>query len=1411
MPTADSIIIYFNIGIIIFLFLGALLGLKKGFFKSTYNLVVFLGLLIIGLIISPLFTKMILNFDISKIVQFDVEGVAITSMESSIAQVAGVLVPALEGKVVPGTEMYELVYQFISMIARLMFVIIWFFLTVTLFKLISWIVYLIIRPGKKTKKKKTMNSRFMGMGVGFIHALVVIFIMSIPLAGLISIASSAEALIESDPSEETISYEGEESSFIEIAEGQEDEAFDVVFEVMSKYRSTVMGGISGLIKIDNEGLDERAFSSMFAIKYNKKKIRLTSEIKKGLSIYSLIEEKIDGEITLNKIMALDDETIDYIATSLKNLKIINVIPPIGLEFAYLTGELDMLTEEDYSVILSDVKGVNFSNDISLLFNSGIKAGKLGIFEEQETDFYLNLDVAKVKEIFSEIGSMELLNAIDEFAFEFIVKLDEFREVLIGADIDPDEIDFVGVSLGDEIANLGNLYEAFREMKVAYNTTTQAINLDLVTDDSINLFSTAVYNSDLFSKNVKVLTNFLINQLPEEYKNILTIEIIEQNDFVSILTLGVILIKANILSDDFYFTDLFTEEIIEKIAIQISSSHLLADNINGVLDIILTEANLPFAIEIPDSFTWYGETGKTELKSLLGSAGQLFELGIAENTFIDNLNSENINELADIMGDSVILMYNMNNLLNFAIDESGISDTVTIIIREIDWTSTEGKAEFKNILGSVALIFEAKLLDNPNFATLSDGTVDTNMDGIINEQDDNIIKDLANKLSSSIIIKDNLSNIINQVVSTQIPELELETFSDPNEWTERELDSIFRATKIIITKENIPEDLFVLPENEIDTILTSKLISQIFVKTIEKEAAIGGSLHGVLIIDRADGLWYDTYTGEIRVDGELRKLIKSAQLLLGDMPNFDDPSNIININGILNLADEDLTELTSSIVLRDSISQQLIDLGTDKFVGGVLTEAVIVVDIPQFDPNWETEIPKFIKAIKVIVGETVDLDNLSVDVNSIINLTDGTINPEDDEIKEMLASKIISDTIIEKIVELGDTGGSLVVNLLENDPRWYDTSTEDGEVRKLIKTLKLLLGGSGDITNPSAIDIDEIINLDETGLNTLVTSIIIVDTAVKSLEDLTTPTGSLHNILIIPSDLESDDYYGVEGELKKFLIAVKAIKGSDPLANTTFNVDKFLGADQETLLDSRIIEASAISYIKDSPKLLIPDNQSPYYYLSNESIVWERTYTGETLEDVGELRRFFTSVKLLVGGDTFASLSFNMNTMLSVDFTEIIKSRVLEATIADMVNDLISGTLTGLIKEPTNNYQWYYHETSDDITVGSIRRGEFELTITPTYQYSDLLGFLNSIQEMDSVGLNFNAIDMHTIAATDSTDLATALWDYSRITRGSIATILNYVLKDVSNPFKPVFVDAQFSQKQEVINGLDLFKVFVNTP
>ncbi|MDD2258481.1 MAG: hypothetical protein PHV94_01410, partial [Bacilli bacterium] len=1154
IPNVESLFLYFNIAMVVFLVLGALFGFLKGFFKSTYNLAVFVGLLIIGIIISPIFVKIILNFDISSVVDVDYDGVIITSLSASITPIAEKIMPELAGKVVPGTEMYELVYQLMVTISRLIFIIVWYFLTISIFKFISWIVYLIIRPRKKNRKKKTLNSRLLGMGIGFVHVVVVMFIISIPMGGITSLAASAQNLIPSNDEGDLAFFE-EETPLIDLASGDSDELMTLMIDFSKKlskdYRKTVIGGISGFIKIDGEGLDERFFSSLFSVKYNKQNIRLTSELKKGLSIYSLIEEKIDEEISIQEVLSLDEETLNYIIDTIKELKIINIIPPVGLEFAYLTGELDMITQEDYQAILTEIKAVNFSNDISSIADVGVKAGKLGLLEKQETDYYLNLDVDKVKELFIGIGSLELLDAIDSFAFDLLLNMPEVNDALINANIDPEEINLSNVSLGDEVTNLGNIYEAFVEMKIAYNDETQTVNLELVSDDSINLFSTAIYESLLFSQNINVLTNILIEQLPAEYRDVLTIDIIEQNDFVSILSLGVILIKTNILSEEFDFTDLFGEETMDKIATHISNSHLLADNINGVLDIILTEADLPFKIDIPEDFTWYGDTGKTELKALLGSAGQLFELGIAEENFVENLNSTNIEELSDVMDDSVILMHNMNNLLDFVIGESGINDTVTITIRDIDWESTEGKEEFRNILGSVALIFEAKLLDNPNLAELSDGTIDTNEDGVINEDDDNIINDLAKKLSSSIIIKDNLSSIIDQLVTTEIPDLEFETFTDPDDWTETELDSIFRSVKIIITKENIPEDLFALSENEIDTVLSSRLIGQIFVKTIEKEAEIGGSLHGLLIVQRAEGNWYDQYLGEVRVDGELRKLVKSAKILLGDNPNFDDPDNILDINAILDLTDAKLDELTNSIVLKDSISNQIIDLGN---------EEIIVVSIPQFDNRWDDEIPNFIKGIKTIVGEEVDLDNLNIDVNNIKNLTDGTVDPSDDEIGTMLSSLIISDTIIDKIIGLGDTGGSLVVNLTATDARWYDTETEDGEIRKLIKAIKIFIDEEADLNDSNSFDINKIRTLtdgsvdpsdDEIG--TMLSSLIISDTIIDKIIDL----GDTSGTLIVNLSVNDPRWYDTEtedGEIRKLIKALKVLIGEEEDINNPSSID-----------------------------------------------------------------------------------------------------------------------------------------------------------------------------------------------------------------------------------------------------------------
>jgi hypothetical protein len=112
----------------------------------------------------------------------------------------------------------------------------------------------------------------------------------------------------------------------------------------------------------------------------------------------------------------------------------------------------------------------------------------------------------------------------------------------------------------------------------------------------------------------------------------------------------------------------------------------------------------------------------------------------------------------------------------------------------------------------------------------------------------------------------------------------------------------------------------------------------------------------------------------------------------------------------------------------------------------------------------------------------------------------------------------------------------------------------------------------------------------------------------------------------------------------------------------------------------------------------------------------------------------------------------------------------------------------------------------------VRKGEYALTET-TYQYSDLAGFLDAVRQMDDVKLNYNYINAYTIASSaseDSEKLAAALWDYSRVMRGSIATMLNEAIDSVPpTASKPVFTDDDFQNKDDVKKKLDEFAEFVD--
>ncbi len=1129
-----DLILYFNVAVIAIIGLGALIGFARGAFKSIYSFIVFVGLLVLGWFLTPIIAKAMMNFDLSKIYAFQVDGVTITKLNDSIALIAGSIFPDMENVIVSGSLAYELVYELIFMVIRIVSFVIWLVLMATIIKVIVKIIQAIIL-GKKAKEKKKAGSRFIGLIVGAVHGLAIVFIISVILSG---VAAVAPVLAISAPNEEELDFNlmiNDEKIYLGNVEVSNPNTTEELVKFLGEYRSTLGGKVSGLFKIDQRPFDEYIFSGMLTLKFNDQKVRLMDDLRTVVNIYATLKENITGEINLESVMALDEVVLNEIFSHVSELDLIGVAIPVGVEYLYK--QTEEISEETYNALIADILEVDFTAELNHLKTALIAANNAGLFAKHENNQYLlTLNITEVHTIFSNLGKLELVELLGEVGIEFLLNSEKANAFFEKNNIDQTSLNFINVNIATEISNLGEIYESFRGLNLSYDTEGKLV-FDAVTDLAINAFASAIYDSQLLANNSGLLAKTVVTVMPAEFQSILEVEDLNEIDFVSLLSLGNVLLKANIMdSEHFDPKDLLTEANIEAISEYISSSELLSSNVGALLETLLTQAGMPITLEISEDIVWSGAEGKVEL------------------------------------------------------------------------------------------------------------------------------------------------------------------------------DALFHSAKILLEKDHLPEDLFTLTETELDNMLASTVIAQAMVKIIEAETTAGGSLEGFLIIDRVDE-WYDTYQGSLRIDGQLRKLFASSKILFGENPDFSDMDHLINGNNLLSLTIDDIDLLVDSIILKDSLANQLIKVGT---------EGVLSVNIALFANEWNSEIKNFILGAKVLFGDDVDLNNITLNVDDVIEL--------------------------------------------------------------------------------SLTDMDKVVN-----------SIILVDTAVDKITELSATGGSMQGVLIIPTNLHKEDYRGTSGELKNFLMAAKIIKGTGSIENVTFDVDQFLGPNQEELLNSKIFEASAIAFIKESDKLVVPQTSETikFYYLTDTSIVWERTYIGNTITDIGELRKLLAGVSEIIGTSSFADLTFTMDTMLTVNFDQVLESRVLEATIAAMITDLItSGSMTGFIKEPASGYQWYYHKTSIDALNGSIRRGEYELTPQPTVQYSDLLGLLDAIQAMNAAGLNFNSIDYNTVAAGDPDELASALWDYSRIMRGSIATLLNHSLNSVSNPAKPVFTDSQFANKADVLSALVTFNAFV---
>ena len=195
----------------------------------------------------------------------------------------------------------------------------------------------------------------------------------------------------------------------------------------------------------------------------------------------------------------------------------------------------------------------------------------------------------------------------------------------------------------------------------------------------------------------------------------------------------------------------------------------------------------------------------------------------------------------------------------------------------------------------------------------------------------------------------------------------------------------------------------------------------------------------------------------------------------------------------------------------------------------------------------------------------------VDMKNIYNL-------DDKQISEILASKIIVDTIVIKLCDMEELNTSNIVSeitkpypnfnslskeeqnqIITSSPIWYD-GEELGEVHKLFLAAK-------SVTKNGEVNINQLKSLDDKELDTVFASQIILDTFYKKVEEI--------NELEIKEGTVKD-----KNEAKRFVRSIQVVLGETDITSvsaTQFNFDKFIVLNDEqieTLLDSQIIRYSA---------------------------------------------------------------------------------------------------------------------------------------------------------------------------------------------------------------------------------------------
>lgn len=414
------------------------------------------------------------------------------------------LIPNGESLLVEGKSTYDLFYNVVSGVLRgvgLMAITVITFVISPIIRLITHIVWLIIRAVKKKKAANTteqevedseeqpeldaeetvvvsesdlgmddvvvsvgandapkpwkFRSNVWGAVIGALKGLAVIIILFAPVAGICSV------LAEASPETRDAIAEILDGDQAKVSE--EESVADLVFGFVDQYYSSGIGKVvEGSAYFFGDSFSTITFDSLLVIETETQRIPVREE----LITFVYAVNALEGKVSQDELFKWSQAEINTALDELKYSKLLPEAMPVVIEFLYEDEELlklglkEMLTNANQQGNFLELRYINWDQDIELILDAVKEVYKLDIFSSEFNPLTMNPDVLVA--VVEKLGDTELVNNLMPVLVQTALRMEQVENIIGKLDKNPD---LTQVNWKEDLVKLVGIYDTFQDLGI----------------------------------------------------------------------------------------------------------------------------------------------------------------------------------------------------------------------------------------------------------------------------------------------------------------------------------------------------------------------------------------------------------------------------------------------------------------------------------------------------------------------------------------------------------------------------------------------------------------------------------------------------------------------------------------------------------------------------------------------------------------------------------------------------------------------------------------------------------------------------------------------------------------------------------------------------------------------------------